>query len=225
MSLSPAVPPHLGHPRLPLCRAGSQAPQPGLPRHGHVAAPSPASPTAAPSVAQRVPARHSAYLPGSERLQLAQTLQHSLHVILQCPDGAGHMGLQLRRQLQGQLGDTPGILLPPSEARICGVQRWATLRWGGRQRVWQRCPCSSGSPRTPSTGTAPYAVTKPLCIVTKQPALGLIGGCPHAASSRQSQELPAHPSTLTPTSHHWACLQGHRPPRHPSTVVVAAGDL
>lgn len=71
------------------------------------------------------------YLRRGERLQLAQALQHALHVVLQGPHGAGHVGVHLQQQPLapvGKLRGALGILRCPSKLRICRVQRRALLR-------------------------------------------------------------------------------------------------
>lgn len=135
MSPNSKVSPHLGHPRLLVCRDRSQAlPAWGTPNQGIAALP-------ASLGAWWLPAWLGMYLRGGERLQLAQALQHSTHVILQGSDGAGHAGIQLHRQPQGELRGAPSVLLSSGKAKICGAQRRALLRGGGAgtQHMWQRC--------------------------------------------------------------------------------------
>lgn len=90
----------------------------------HDSAPPRSVPTPPPAHPEP-PARGSGatYLRGGEQLQLAQPLQHALHVVLQGPHGAGHVGVQLRQQLLlhgSGLGGAPRVLLCPGELRICG---------------------------------------------------------------------------------------------------------
>lgn len=130
-------------------------------RHNPRSAPTP------PPAHPELPTRGSGatYLPGGEQLQLAQPLQHALHVVLQGPHGAGHVGVQLRRQLLlhgGGLSRAPRILLCPGELRICGSKgrRRSDARRGGRVAQGRRSAGSSGA-LCPSTAGWRISTSRP----------------------------------------------------------------